>query len=67
MTSKPITRNNIIHGGVRNGKIDNKMFKYLYFGQMLAACRLDPTVEEYQLCVDTFPYFFKMYLEQGHV
>ena len=35
---------------------------------MLDTYRLDPTVEEYQLCVDTtFPHLFKLYLEKGNV
>ena len=65
MASKAVTRNNIIHGGVQNGMIDNKMFRYPDFDKMLATCRLDPTVEEFQICVDTFSYLFKIYLEKG--
>ena len=49
MASKEVTRNNIIHGGIQNGIIDNKMYRYPDFDKMLATCRLDPTVEEYQL------------------
>ena len=47
--------------------IDNKMIRYSDFDIMLATCIFDPIVEEYQLCVDTFPYLFNIYLERGHV
>ena len=34
---------------------------------MLATYKLDPTKEEYTLCVDSFAYSFKLYQENGHV
>ena len=67
MTTRAVNRENIIHGFKENGMIDTSMFTYPDFNKMLATCRLDPTNEEYKLCVDSFPYLFKLFQEKGHV
>ena len=67
MTAKSATRNGILHGGLENGMIDRNTKSYPDFDVMLATCKLDPTDEEYKLCIDSFPYLFKSYLENGHV
>ena len=67
MTSKAANRNNILHGFKENGMIDRQFLQYPDFQQMLSTCRRDPTKEEYKLCIDSFPYLYKIYLEKGHV
>ena len=67
MTSKAVTRDNVIHGFKENGMIDSKLFRFPDFDKMLATCRKDPTDSEYQLCIDSFPHLFKIYQEKGHV
>ena len=67
MTSKAITRDNIIHGVVENGMLDKNFFRYPDMNKILATCRRDPTNAEYKLCVDSFPMLLKKYLEHGHV
>ena len=67
MTSKAVTRDNILHGGLENGIIDRKLQKYPDFDAILTTCKLDPTKEEYQLCVNSFPYLFKLYQVNGYV
>ena len=54
MTAKSVTRDNIIHGVLENGMLDSKQFRYPDFDKMLATCRLDPTKDEYKLCVNPF-------------
>ena len=67
MTAKSATRNGILHGGLENGMIDRNTKRYPDFNAMLATCKLDPSNKEYKLCIDSFPYPFKLYLENGHV
>ena len=67
MTAKAVTRNNIIHGFKANGMIDEKYGKFPDFKKILSTCQKNPTESEYKLCVDSFPYLFNKYLEDGHV
>ena len=66
MTSKVVTQDNVLHGFKENGMIDTKLFRFPDFDKMLATCRLDPTDSEYMLCIDSFPYLFKIHQEKGH-
>ena len=47
MTSKAVTRNNILHGFKENGMVDSKLLRYPDFDKMLATCRLYPIIKEY--------------------
>ena len=67
MTAKAVTRNNIIHGFRANGMIDDTYERFPDFKKILSTCQKNPTESEYKLCVDSFPYLFKKYLEDGHV
>ena len=67
MTAKAVTRNNIIHGFRANGMIDDTYERFPDFKKILSTCQKNPTVSEYKLCVDSFPYLFNKYLEDGHV
>ena len=35
--------------------------------QILATCKKDPTIDEYNLCIESFPYLLKQYNEKGYV
>ena len=64
MRTKAVTRDNSIH---RNEMIYTTMFWYSDFKKILATCRLDPAEDEYKICVDSFPYIFKLYQEKRYV
>ena len=67
MTTKEVTRNDIIHGFVENGMIDFDNKRFPDFNNILATCRKDPTVEEYKLCETHFTYLLQKYMDDGHV
>ena len=67
LISKTVTRHKSINGCLENEMIDSKIFRYPDYNKMLTTCKLDPSESEYKLCVGSFPYFFKIYQEKGHV
>ena len=67
MTSKAVTRDNITHGFKENGMIDNKYLRYPDLNKILATCRRDPTIDEYNNCIEHFPFLYNMYSRDGHV
>jgi len=67
MTSKAVTRQNILHGFRQNSLIDEKKGLYPDLNRILGTCRKSPTVEEYNLCITSFPYLFDEYLKYGFV
>ena len=56
-----------MHGFIENGMSDDKFYRYPDMNKILATCRLDPTKDEYKLCIDKFPYLLEQYLKHGHV
>ena len=67
MSAQACTIKNINHGFRENGMSDGKYYRYPDFNKLLATCRLDPTVEEYELCKLKFSHLLKLYLKDGHV
>ena len=67
MTTKSVTRNNIIHGFVENRMIDFENSRFPDFNKILEICRKDPTIEEYKMCETQFPYLLQKYLGDGRV
>jgi hypothetical protein len=67
MTTKAVTRGNILHGFEANGVIDQNTKRFPDFDKILATCRMLPTQEEYDLCVRSFPTLFEHQLQYGHV
>ena len=47
--------------------IDKKIELYPDMDQMLVTCKKDPTIEEYNLCIKSFPYLLKQYNQKGYV
>lgn len=41
--------------------------RYPDFNKMLATCQMNPTQEEYNQCVSTFPILLRDFLDQGHI
>ena len=67
MTSKAVTRKNVIHGFKENGMIDTKCLSYPDFDKILTTYRTDPTKEEYKLCGKSFPYLIEEFKRKGHI
>ena len=67
MTLQAATRKNILQGFIENGMIGKKIELYPDMDQMLATCKKDPTIEEYNICIKSFPYFLKQYNEKGYM
>ena len=67
MTSKAVTRKNVIHGFKENGMIDAKCLSYPDFDKILTTYRTDPTKEEYKLCGKSFPYLIEEFKQKGHI
>ena len=67
MTTKAVTRNDIIHGSVENGMIDFENNRFPDFNNILATFRKDRAVEEYKLCETHFPYLLQKYMDDVHV
>ena len=67
ITTKTVTKNNIIHDFVENGMIDFDNKKLPYFNKILVTYRKDPTVEDYKLFETRFPYVLQQYMDDGHV
>lgn len=47
--------------------MDTKFHRYPDFNQMLAICRRNLTKLEYRVCIQSFPVFFKIFTEKGHI
>ena len=67
MTTKAAIYDNINCGFKENGMIDRKTNRYPDFNNILATCRMNPTKEEYALCVNSFSYLFDICQKKGHV
>ena len=67
MGTTAATRDNIQHGFIANGLVDDKFKRYPDFNKMLSTCRRNLGNEDYNRCIETFPYLFDRCLEHGHV
>ena len=67
MITKAVTHSNVVHGFKQNGMVDHKHMRVPDFDSIIATCRKDPTIEEYNLCVDSFPYLYEKMMEDGHI
>ena len=67
MTTREVTRENMLHGLMENGKIDKIFNCYPDFNSLLATCRRNPIKDEYKLCIDMFPTLMEHFQENGHI
>eukprot|EP00957_Ditylum_brightwellii_P141966 10815389-Ditylum_brightwellii.AAC.1 len=66
MTTRAATQSNIQIGFTSGGIIDKEFKQYPDFNKMLAACRRNPTKEEYKKCIDSFLSLFSKFETKGH-
>eukprot|EP00957_Ditylum_brightwellii_P169188 12878039-Ditylum_brightwellii.AAC.1 len=66
MATRAATQSNIQIGFTSNGIIDNEFKRNPDFNKMLATCRRNPTKEEYEKCINSFPYLFSEFESRGH-
>ena len=70
MVAKVASRNNLQHRFIANGIVD-KSFKNFKrcpdFNKIIAKCKNNPIVKEYNRCLEQFPYIFDRYLAHGRV
>ena len=57
----------IIDGFVACSMLDESTKTCPYMDQILATCHCDITIDEHNLCHDTFDQLYKLHLNQGHV
>ena len=67
MVTKAAARENIQHGFIANGLVDDKFKRYPDFNKMRSTCRRNPENEDYNRCIETSTYLFDRCLEHGHV
>ena len=67
MVTKAVTYPNVIHGFKENGMIDSEFMRFPDFEKILATCRRDPTKEEFNLCINSFPYLYTKMVDDGHL
>ena len=67
MIENTVTYPNTIHGFQVNGMIDKEYKMFPDFEKLLVTCQSDPTKEEYNLCIDSFPDFYTKMLDNGHL
>ena len=65
VATKACTKSNIQHGFIEAGIIDEVNHRYPVFDKMLATCRRNPTVEEYESAKSNFPDFVNAVEERG--
>ena len=58
MSTRAVTSDYIQEGFITPGVIDSTHRRYPDFDRILSTCKRDPTIEEYQLCKDTFNELF---------
>ena len=67
MSGKAVTNWNILHWFWANSIIDKDTNRFPDFDKILWTCRLLPSTESYELCVQSFAIFFAHQLKYGHV
>ena len=67
MVRKAATRDNIQHRFIANGLVDETYKRYPDLNKILATCRKNPKTDDYNRCIQSFPYLFNHCLEHGHV
>ena len=55
MGIKVATRDNIQHGFIANGLVDEIYKRYPTFNKILATCRRNPKTDDYNRCIKYFP------------
>ncbi len=61
-----MTHENIIHGIVSNGFLDDKFHWFPLMNKILWTCRM-PSKEQYDACLSAFPILFEHFYKDGHV
>ena len=59
MGSVAVTKDNVQHGFLQAGIVDQQMRQYPDLNSMLSTCRKDPTQKDYEVCVSSFPTILK--------
>eukprot|EP00957_Ditylum_brightwellii_P159518 12142673-Ditylum_brightwellii.AAC.1 len=67
MSAKAIMCKNVSHGANVNSMADKEYNRYPYFDKIIGTCAREITKDEYDLCIKSFPYLFKLYQEKSHV
>ncbi len=67
LTCAMIHENNIIHGFISNGFLDDKSHWFPVMNKILGTCCRMPTKEQYDACLSTFPILFEHFYNDGHV
>ena len=67
IATRACSKDNIKHGFIQAGIIDEDLNRYPVFNKILATCRQQPTLEEYHTVLETFPEFIEIMDKFGHI
>ena len=67
MSTKALTRDNIMHGFFEAGYVDKVKFRFPDFNKTLSTCRTDPTLLEYNMCKNSFNHLMELCVKYGHI
>ena len=67
MSTEAVTCKHIQHGFIVGGVIDTYHHRYPDLNKIIATCQKEPSKEEYQLCLNTFPALLDIMVKKGFV
>ncbi len=60
------TKDTVRKGALANGMIDDNYARYPDLDKILGTCRTDPSIEQYDLCIEKFEQIYNQYQQHGY-